>query len=125
MVSKKNFIAYVNILKQLAFLIKTALIKAFTFSYLTKSSPSYNFKTNIINRINKSHTHAINSYFIATIIIFCLAAITLSYSEQRYKFEQELLSKTKFASLRIEENITNYQSSLDTLAGSVASINAG
>lgn len=116
MVSKKNFIAYVNILKQLAFLIKTALIKAFTFSYLTKSSSSYNFKTNIVNRINKSHTHAINSYFIATIIIFCLAAITLSYYEQRYKFEQELLSKTKFASLRIEENITNYQSSLDTLA---------
>lgn len=116
MISKKNFIAYVDIFKQQAFLIKTALIKAFTFSYLTKSSPPYNFKTNIINRISKSYTRTINSYFIITIIIFCLIAITASYYEQRYKFEQKLLSKTKFASLRIEENITNYQSSLDTLA---------
>lgn len=116
MVSKWKLIDIVEYFKKIAFSIKTALIKAFTSHYSSKNRSSTNLKIDIVNKVSKSYTNTINTYFIATIILFCLAAITLSYYEQRYKFEQELLSKTKFASLRIEENITNYQSSLDTLA---------
>ncbi len=116
MASKWKFIDIIEYFKKVAFSTKTALVKAFTFNDLSKTLSSDELKIDIVNKISKSYTRAINSYFIITIIIFCLTAITLSYYEQRYKFEQELVRKTKFAELHIEDSIMNYQSSLDTLA---------
>lgn len=116
MISKKNFIAYVNILKQLAFLTKTASLKAFVYKYFYKSLSTTNFKNSFINKVSKSYTQTINSVFVIVIITCCISAIGYSYYEQKNKFNQDLLNKSKALSFQIEKLINNYKYSMEAIA---------
>jgi hypothetical protein len=119
MASKWKFIDIIEYFKKVAFSIKTATLKAFTSNDPSKTYLSDKLKIGIVNKINKSTTSTINRYFALTTIIFCLVIVTISYYEQHYKFEQELVAKTKFVHLSIEETIKNYQTSLNTLAKTI------
>ncbi len=119
MTNKENFIGflnYLNYLKQLAFLIKTALLKFFTQHYFNKFFLLTTFQNKIIKKITKSYTSATNIYSLYTMIILCLIAISVSYYQERDKFEQELSNKAQLVSFIIEENFNNYKGSLNEFA---------
>lgn len=116
MTSKGNFIGFLNYLKRLAFLTRTALLKIFTLSSFNQSFLLNTFQHNIIKKITKSYTSIINICSLLIMILFCLIAISMSYYQQHDNFEHELSNKTKLVISIIEDNFNNYKSSLNQLA---------
>jgi hypothetical protein len=107
--------------KHLAWSIKISTLKFFTFhkqkakDSASKSQKINNFPKNILNKIYRSYTRNTNSYFLLSIIIAILTAITFSYYMQNSRFNQQLQSKAESTRLHIEKTIKDYHSSLDII----------